>query len=680
MNILKTAFDLSTLSVAFERVRQNNGCAGVDGVGVSSFAKDLSQRLTLLANELASNSYKPNGLKQTLLPREGKEPRPLVIPTVRDRIVHTAIALAIQPHLEKHFEDCSWGYRPGRCYLDAVDKITEYRKKGYHWLLDADIRQFFDNICQQSLLAKLHAVLPDRSLNRFINQCLFSMQKAGQGLMFGAAKGKGIPQGSPLSPLLANLYLTDLDKAYKQAKFALIRYADDFVVCTHSRKEAEYAFALAEKHLGELHLKLNKDKTQITNFTEGFRFLGHSFVGDLVIDDSSQQALSKPLVSAYDDVAQVDAVDLSLDIALENKLSSPTNEALLALTNLDLPSEEKLKLAQPCRLKTMYLTEPGCVVSLNGHRLIISKSRKTIGQMPLATLALIVIMTRCQLTTDVYIYCLKHSIAVVFCSQLGGVYGALDDFSLSELDVITHQVKYLRLNKALPLSRSIVDTKLHNSAVIIRRFCRKRNVAILSLEQLNQSFVRSRNQLKKVKSLAQIRGIEGQAASTYFKLWRELLPDEWHFKTRNRRPPKDPVNVLLSLGYTMLFNNIHALIKGRGLCDLLGVLHVGNRQPNLVLDLMEVFRAVIVDALVLKLLLNRHFSPTDFTQREGRCVLNVDTRRRFVKQFEQKMQSQLIHPVLGFPTDYRRLIDWQVCRYKAVIIGNETTFETVKLR
>ena len=276
--LLRRALTLSSLRTAFERVEQNNGQAGVDGVSVEKFAKNQALNLGQLQNSVVAGRYQPQPLLRVWLPREGRAPRPLGIPTVADRVLQTAVAQTINPLLEAEFEDCSFAYRQGRSVRMAVERISMLQRQGYQWVVEADIERFFDCIPHARMLHELQATVADADLVALVGAWLKAPVQDGKLLQPTVL---GVPQGSPISPLLANLYLDHLDDALLDENLALVRYADDFIVLTKSRERAQEAVELTQSVLQELELKLNPLKTRVVNFETGFRFLGWNFVRSL---------------------------------------------------------------------------------------------------------------------------------------------------------------------------------------------------------------------------------------------------------------------------------------------------------------------------------------------------------------------------------------------------------------
>ena len=292
---LQRALAHRQLAEAWERVRDNAGGPGVDGVTVEAFARDLHIHLQALPRAVLGGRYRAMPLRECLIEKpssdeasplqaRGNTPkryRRLAIPTVADRVLQTAVAMVLTPILEREFEDTSFAYRRGRGVLQATQRIERLRDEGFVWVVDADIESFFDHIPRAPLLTALHTLVRDDRLIALVNQWLSAPIALVDGSI--TPRERGLPQGSPLSPLLSNLYLDTLDEAMLDADHRIVRFADDFVILCRSQSEAESALALTQDVLTSLALRLNSEKTRLVDFNRDFRFLGVNFVRSLAI-------------------------------------------------------------------------------------------------------------------------------------------------------------------------------------------------------------------------------------------------------------------------------------------------------------------------------------------------------------------------------------------------------------
>jgi RNA-directed DNA polymerase len=265
-----------TLLAAFSRVAANDGAAGVDHVTVARFEGRLEANIERLSEELRSGSYRPRQIRRHQIPKPGsKEARPLGIPTVRDRVVQTALRMVLEPIFERDFAEHSYGFRPGRGCKDALRRVDELLKGGYTHIVDADLKSYFDTIPHDRLMALVGRKVSDGRVLGLIESFLK------QGVLDGLREWTpeaGSPQGGCISPLLSNVYLDPLDHLMAERGFEMVRYADDFVILCRSPEEAARALAAVRQWTAEAGLTLHPDKTKVVDANEaGFDFLGYRF-------------------------------------------------------------------------------------------------------------------------------------------------------------------------------------------------------------------------------------------------------------------------------------------------------------------------------------------------------------------------------------------------------------------
>lgn len=276
-SLIDKVYAPATLEFAWKKVRANDGAAGVDGQSVERFAAKADDYLSELATALREGSYRPQAVKRVEIPKDDGRTRPLGIPTVKDRIVQQAVRFVLEPIFENGFCDGSYGFRPGRGCHDALREVDRRLKDGYTHVVDADLKSYFDTIPHGRLMARIGERVSDGRLLDLIRGWLTA--DVLQDLNRWTPEA-GSPQGAVISPLLANIYLDPLDRLLSDHGHAMVRYADDFVILTRSRADAEAALALVTAWVASNGLTLHPDKTRIVNFRKkgnGFEFLGYRF-------------------------------------------------------------------------------------------------------------------------------------------------------------------------------------------------------------------------------------------------------------------------------------------------------------------------------------------------------------------------------------------------------------------
>lgn len=765
---LRLALPMTRLKAALDRVVDNRGAPGVDGVTVFDFAAQGQAALAELQGDVVCGRYTAQPLRRAWLPRlDGKPPRPLGIPTVRDRVIQTAVAQTLAPLLEAEFEECSYAYRQGRSVRMAVERIASLQRQGYTWVVEADIERFFDTIPHAPLLARLDVLVDgDAELVALVRQWLTAPVRDEQAGTLTPVTGRGIPQGSPLSPALANLYLDHLDEALIDADHALVRYADDFVVLARSRERAEAAVELTGEVLDDLALRLNPLKTRVVSFEQGFEFLGWNFVRSLAVQspphrharesgnppfetpspppvgarirghdegvvdtraaekpppaplprrriDPNAGALAQAFAEALaeqpawapdpvsaprapapvpapgpaqaavpvpasaqpfdieDFIAQADASDAPPERSdaadpLHPDAEDPASggsadDTASTHDKADTPADST---PPPSLQRTLYLVDPAASLSTENRHLIVKREGAVLLDLPAVNVDQVVLLGRNAVTTPALVCCAQHGIAVALLSRTGRFYGRLeppggDAVRLQQAQFGAQQVPGFNLG----LARQFVHGKLANAALVLSRYARSRRevAGAAKVQEAIQFHRRTAQQLKTLADLETLRGHEGAAAAAYFAAWRTWLTPTWTFGAREAQTRTDPVNALLDFGYTLLRHAVAGLIQARGLTPWLGHLHaVQSGHMALASDLMEEFRPIVVDTVVLNLCLNQRLRPDDFTINGGACTLKPTPAKLFIREIENRLNTEIRTTVDGELQDLRRLIDAQV--------------------
>ena len=271
--LLKAALTRENLQRAFKRVKANKGAAGVDGLDITQTARQLVTMWPAIREQLLSGTYRPSPVRRVTIPKPEGGERELGIPTVTDRLIQQALLQVLQPILDPTFSEHSYGFRPGRRAHDAVLTAQSYVQSGRRIVVDVDLEKFFDRVNHDILIDRLQKRIGDTGVIRLIRAYLNS------GIMSDGVvqeRHQGTPQGGPLSPLLANALLDEVDKELERRGHCFVRYADDCNVYVRSRKAGERVMELLRRCYAKLHLTVNETKSAVAGVT-GRKFLGYSF-------------------------------------------------------------------------------------------------------------------------------------------------------------------------------------------------------------------------------------------------------------------------------------------------------------------------------------------------------------------------------------------------------------------
>lgn len=266
------------LRSAWGRVRSNDGAAGVDHRSVAEFERSAERHLEEVRASLVAGTYRPQAVRRVRIPKPGRpgETRPLGIPTVRDRVVQTAVRNVLEPIFEAGFAEHSYGFRPGRSTKDALRRVRKLINEGHVHVVDADLKSYFDTIPHDILLERVRERITDGSVLALVKAFLEAnvMENSTEW-----TPEEGTPQGGVISPLLANIYLNPLDHLVAGRGWEMVRYADDFVILCRTAGDAETALAVVQEWVAEARLQLHPDKTRVVDLDHGgsFTFLGYRF-------------------------------------------------------------------------------------------------------------------------------------------------------------------------------------------------------------------------------------------------------------------------------------------------------------------------------------------------------------------------------------------------------------------
>lgn len=474
------AFAQQALLDAWHEVRDAALADGKPDQQVDAFEVDAARKISALADELAEGAWQPDPVYRVEIPKSRGGFRVLGVPSLADRIVERALLRVIDPVIDPLLLPWSFAYRRGLGVKDALAALAEARDEGLPWVARADIDDCFPSIPRWEVMRRVRETIGDERIVHLVG-LLLDRPVAGT-RQARADRGLGLHQGSPVSPVLSNLYLDAFDRGMLQAGWRVIRYGDDFAIPTASRADAERALVSASTELEALRLELNVGKSHVASFDEGERFLGEVTTASTI---NRGETLSHPLETV------------------------------------------------------VYVDRQGALVRSKGDRLVVTDGDESLLRLGLRRVRQVVCYGRVGLTTAFLHRAVDRGIEVVLLTEQGSLGGRLTTPMTSDPQVRRAQYRAADDDgECRRLATALVDGKVGNLRVALLRAARREDneQAAFAADLLAEMAT----DLGSRPSLDALRGVEGTASREYFQALRRMLDPEWGFGGRQRRPPPDP--------------------------------------------------------------------------------------------------------------------------------------------
>lgn len=537
-----------------------------------------------LCRELGDGSYAPSPATAFAIAKKDGSQRIIEQLRFRDQIVQQYLHRLLIDTFDRFFEPASIGYRKGLSRQAATDVVRQAISDDYAYVIESDIEDFFPSIDHDRLEAVLQQHLPqaDAPLTRLLLTCVRTPATRDGRL---AERTRGLSQGAPLSPLLANLYLDAFDEKIAALGVRMARFADDFIILTRTEEEARAVLAHSEEVLAGYGLALNRDKTAIGRVSQGFTFLGIRFDGAEAIDraPADETAFKKPL----------------------------------------------------------YITEPYVFVALNGDSIDITKAKQVIASIPVRRISDIIVLEKASFSSELVKRCAEFKIPLTLTLNSGYFVATVKPDSKRYFNVAFEQGRRfaaLSDTEHLCLAKEFAAGKLHNYAALFRQ----RGDATLT--PFVHELERIAGRIGQAGDIDQVRGHEGSAAKKVYAQLNRLIDNPAFHLDKRGRMVNDPINALLNFAYYLLFTRINTTVRGLGLNPYLGFLHSHHdNYESLVCDIEELFRAR-VDRLVVRCINLGVIKEGDFVRKESkkgeRLVLNREATARYLRQFEAELERK----------------------------------------
>ena len=643
-----TTSDVSSLKAAWARVMANNGAGGGDGMTVARFADGAGARLLRLSTELRQGKWRPGPSRAVDVPKRKGGTRRLMIPTVVDRVVHGAVALTLTPLLEPQFSDASFGYRPGRSVKQALERVAHWRDRGFWHVVEADIVGFFDNLRHDRLLGKLDAALAGaKGAGRLVDLVALILQGHAQetGIM-----GRGVPQGSPLSPLLSNLYLDALDDAIDDKGLRLIRFADDFIILARKRESADAALEEARAVLAGEGLQMHASGSRVRDFDRGFEFLGDLFVMGLQLPAADQEPEEDP-VTLMRAIAVADA-------------KAEAQEEQVAQAGYDKGT------------RVLHLTEPGRALRVDGHSFgVYAEAGHLLAGIAPARVGRIEVGPRAVVTWEAQMLALERDIPMAIVGAEGETTALWQPRGLDRAALHLAQARAaLDGAFATALARALIDARIRNMRTQLFRL--NREPADPEVTAALASLKRHQAKLPGFADVAALRRAEGHGAALF---WPALgrLADGAPTPFRRARPATDPLNAAINFLIALLERDVAQALATSSLHPGFGFLHTA-KDGNwaLVWDMMEPFRTPLTEGLAAYLFNARRLRPEMFEGGEKRVQIDPAGRRALVQGYETAVARVVNAPGRGQRLAWRPMMRWQALRLADAVRAHDPALFT----
>ena len=572
-------------------------------------------QLSTAIDRIRSGSYQPDPLNRLTIGDPPKQ-RQLQIPSRLDRVLQRLVLEAIGPGVDQLFESSSFAWRRGLGRHSCARAIKKAYGAGYRYAINADFDQFFDSIDRSILWDKVDAYLNDDHALQLLK--LWATERVTSGGNGSANSKTGIPTGSPLSPLLANMLLDRFDEVIRAAGGRLVRYGDDFLILFRDLEQADQLQAQMLRQAKQLQLRLNEASFPVAELGEPFSFLGFDFKKqDKWTFDSDKQPLRLEELGWHD--ASRKKVNTPLEVLLPGESAAGTQQ--VGFTAIVGPEASHLEIA-------------GNTIECH------YSGGKRSGKIPLQDLETLVVLGSIGINSTVLQRLAKESVNLVFGDDRGRPFGEF--LGPSELQFETVQAQVFAAgdsDRCLDYGKTLIRAKITNYAVLAASLADLKTGK--KARKLDAAHRRMIGVLKKIDSVThtqELLGVEGHAA----RIWYESLPSAlgkgFTFEKRVSPNATDPVNVLLNIAYTLLYRLSILTVRSAGMCSSIGLLHVpSQRFQALASDLQESYR-FLADRAVIEA--THMLRPGDFSRsRDGQYAVSI--KPTAVRYFQQHLWETL---------------------------------------
>lgn len=623
---LEAIFDEENLQRAVESFEGKRDSCGADGVMVSDLEEYWDANQVVIRDAIYSGNYSPGIVKQReIVSKVGKHRIISQINTV-DRFILRAVAQVVSGVLDTEFSEHSYAYRENKGTLAAAEYAASCMQDGKKWSAELDIQHFFDCIPHDRMIEKLRRYVKDE---RVINLIISFLHCTIEDDYHISQKTLGIVQGSPLSPVLSNLYLNDIDQYMEEKGYYFCRFGDNINTYTTSYEQAWKQLQEIKNYLQEKEaLLINEGRTGV------FKGMNRRLLG-FVFEEKGEKVIVKRAKNAEKTVFK--------------------GWYTTGIQKVD---------------RNYHLINDGILTRQDYNILFENKERKK--YIPVETMDSLYIYSNTIFTSEFFSFMNKKGLHIAFFDKFGEKIGSfVPQNSRKNMKTGIKQIEiYQNDRERLEIARKLEIASVANLRANLRYYGRRKESEILTqaVEQMSV-YIKKLNEAQDINGLMLI---EAQARQKYYQCFNEILNNkEFAFTKRTRRPPKDPLNSMISFGNTMLYQRIANEINRTSLDIRIGFVHAaGFRAESLNLDIADLFKPIIVDRTIFTLVNRKMIHAADFVEVENEGIfISGEGKRLFIREFERKIYQTIL--IDGQQRTYDYVIKREIQKIKKYVEQGE---------
>ncbi len=601
-------------------LQKKNGC-GIDGMHISDFEEYWNLNKDKICQDIRNKEYKPGlVLIREIINNKGKR-RNIASLNVIDRFISRMLSKKLDKYFDPLFCDNSFAYREGKGVPDALNKAKTYIEQGCKYVVEIDIKDYFDNIVLEDLYSLVEQQIKDSAVLYLIHAYLYC-DISNDGRI--NPNLKGVVQGNPISPILSNLYLLELDKLLEEKNLMWIRYADNVYVFTKEYEEALGLFNLISMQIELKGLTLNINKSGVFN-------------------------IDNKVILGYDLYQTKKGIDIRKHSYKEIKQYSRWHD-----TNMQF-------------LNGKYHIVSDGIINKSDFSLLFENEEKKC-YIPVEVVDQINIFGNVTLASNVLQTLSQHKLKASFFDRYGNMIGTFfPENTKSSSNILIKQCeKYIDETIRIDTARKMEIAGLHNIRANLRYYNKKhKGVFDESIKVIGQYI----DGINKADSVEEMLLLEAKAREKYYSMFNYILDNEdFVFTKRTKRPPKDAINALISFGNTLVYNHFLHLLWKKGIDPRFGVIHHSNKRSfSLNLDFADIYKPIIVDRIIFTIVNRRLLTAnSDFREYKDGISLNRQGKIEFLKLYEEKLNSKIT--VDDQMISYRKQMELEVQSYKNFLL------------